>query len=67
VEGVDDPNVLDVRDGISGITETLDVVTETLIMLLLDGLSSRWTLVCALEVLDEHGTHLVPGVDGSFG
>jgi hypothetical protein len=69
VEGVDDPNVLDVQDGISGIAETLDVVTETLIMLLLDGLeglSSRWTLVCALEVLDEHGTHLVPGVDGSF-
>jgi hypothetical protein len=35
------------------------IVLEPLIKLLLDGLqslSSRWTLVCALEVLDEHGT-----------
>jgi hypothetical protein len=69
-EGVDDLNVLDVRDGVPSIAETLDIVTETLIMLLLDGfdgLSSRWTLVCALEVPDEHGTQLVLGVDGSFG
>jgi hypothetical protein len=59
-----------VRDDISGIVETLDVVMETFIMLLLDGLegiSSRWTLVCALEVPIEHVTHLVPRVDGSFG
>jgi hypothetical protein len=52
-----------VRDVISGIEETLDIIMETLIMLLLDGLeglSSRWTLICALEVLDEHGTQLVP-------
>jgi hypothetical protein len=43
---------------------------ETLIMLLFDGpegLDSRWTLICALEVPDEHGTQLVPGVNGSFG
>jgi hypothetical protein len=33
--------------------------SQTLIMLLLDGLQGfggRWTLVCALEVADEHGT-----------
>jgi hypothetical protein len=68
-KGIDDLNVLDVRDGIPGIAEILDVVTETLIMLLLDGLeglSSRWMLLCALKVADEHGTHLVKGVDGSF-
>jgi hypothetical protein len=42
---------------------------ETLIMPLLDGLEGlcgRWTLIGALEVPDEHGTQLVPGVDGSF-
>jgi hypothetical protein len=36
-------------------------------MLLLDGpegLGSRRTLVGALEVSDEHGTQLVPGVNG---
>jgi hypothetical protein len=40
-----------VRDVISGIAETLDMITETLIMLLLDGLEglgSRWTLIGAL-------------------
>jgi hypothetical protein len=39
-------------------------------MLLLDdlqGLSNRWMLVCTLKVPDEHGTQLVPGVDGSLG
>jgi hypothetical protein len=58
-----------VWDSIPGIVEMLEVVLETLIMLLFDGLeglSSRWTLVCALEVLNEHGTQLVPGVDGFF-
>jgi hypothetical protein len=48
----------------------LDIVAKTLIMLLLDGLeglNSRRMLVCALEVPDEHGTQLVPRVDGSFG
>jgi hypothetical protein len=69
-EGIDDLNVLDARGDVPGITETLDIVAETLIMLLLDGLddpSSRWTLICALKVLDEYGTQLVPGVNGSFG
>jgi hypothetical protein len=59
-----------VRGGDPGITEILDIITKTLIMLLLDGLEglgNRWILICALEVPDEHGIHLVPGVNGSFG
>jgi hypothetical protein len=39
----------------------LDIIAETLIMLLLDGLEglgSRQTLIGSLEVLDEHGTQL---------
>jgi hypothetical protein len=66
-EGVNDFDVLDI---VSGIAETLDIITETLIMLLLDGfegLGSRWTLIGALEVPDEHGTQLVPGAIGSLG
>jgi hypothetical protein len=38
-------------------------------MLLLDGVQSfgsRWLLICALQIVDEHGTELVPVVDGSF-
>jgi hypothetical protein len=69
-EGVNDLDVLDVRDVISGNAEMLDIVTETLIMLLLDnleGLTSRRTLIGALKVLDEHGTQLVPAVNGSLG
>jgi hypothetical protein len=69
-EGVNNLDVLDVRDAISGIAETLDIITKTLIMLLLDGLeglNGRWTLIGALEVPDEHGTQLVLGVNGSFG
>jgi hypothetical protein len=65
-EVVDDLDILDVWDSIPGVTETFHVVPEALIMLLSDGLeslSSRWMLVCALEVPDEHGTQLVPGVD----
>jgi hypothetical protein len=68
-KGINDLDVLDVRDVISGIAEMLDIIAETLIMLLLDGLEglgSRRTLIGALEVLDEHGTQLVPGVNGSF-
>jgi hypothetical protein len=60
---------LDIRDVVFGIAETLDIITETLIVLLLDGLEGldgRWTLIGALEVPDEHGTQLVPGVNGSF-
>jgi hypothetical protein len=59
-----------VRDDISGIAETLDIIVETLIMLLLDsleGLDSRRTLIGALEVSDEYGTQLVLGVNGSLG
>jgi hypothetical protein len=58
-EGVDDLNVLDVRDIIPSVEEAFHVVPEALIRLLLNtlqGLYSRWTLVCTLEVPDEHGT-----------
>jgi hypothetical protein len=68
-EGIINLDILDVRDAISGIAETLDVITETLVVLLLDGLEGlggRWTLIGALEVPDEHGTQLIPGVNGSF-
>jgi hypothetical protein len=69
-EGIDDLEVLDVRDGVPRIAEMLDIIMETLIMLLLhglEGLGSRWTLICALKVPDEYGTQLVLGVNGSFG
>jgi hypothetical protein len=59
MEGVDDLNVLDIRDNVPSIAETFHVVSEALIMLLPDGvesLNSRWTLVRALKVSDEHGT-----------
>jgi hypothetical protein len=58
-EGVNNLDVLDVWDAVSDIAEMLDIITETLIVLLLDGLEGlggRWTLIGALEVLDEHGT-----------
>jgi hypothetical protein len=48
----------------------LDIIIETLIMVLLDGhegLGGRWTLIGAPEVPDEHGTQLIPGVNESFG
>jgi hypothetical protein len=69
VKGIDDLDDLDVRNGVPGIAETFHIVPETLIMLLLDGLQSfscRWMLVCTLKIPDEHGTKLVPIVDGSF-
>jgi hypothetical protein len=68
-EGVNNLDVLDVRDAISGIAETLDIIKDTLFMLLLDGLEGiggRSTLKGAPEVSDEHGTQLVPRVNGSF-
>jgi hypothetical protein len=68
-EGIDNLDVLDVRDSIPSIAETFHVVSEAFIMLLLNdlhGLSSRWMLVYTLEVPDEHGTQLVPRVDGSL-
>jgi hypothetical protein len=37
-EGVNNLDVLDVRDVVSGIAETFDIITTTLVMLLLDGL-----------------------------
>jgi hypothetical protein len=58
-EGVDDLNILEVRDSVPGVAKTFHVILEALIMLLPNGLespSSRWTLVRALEVPDEHGT-----------
>jgi hypothetical protein len=58
MEDVNDFDVLDVWDAISGIVETLDIITETLIMLLLnglEGLDNRRTLIGALKVPDEHG------------
>jgi hypothetical protein len=58
-----------VRDGIPGIAKMLDIIVETLIMIMhdgLEGLDSRWTLICALKVPDEYCTQLVPGVNGSF-
>jgi hypothetical protein len=70
MEGVNDLNILYVQDVVSDITETLDIITETLNMLLLDGLEGlgiRRTLLGALEVPDEHGTQLVPRVNGSLG
>jgi hypothetical protein len=69
-EGVNNLDVLDVRNVVSGIAEMLDIITKTLIMLLLDGLESlsgRWALIGDLKVPDEYGTQLVPGVNGSFG
>jgi hypothetical protein len=58
IEIVDDLDVLDIRDSVPSIAEIFHIVQETLIMLLSDGLqslSSRWMLVRALKVLDEHG------------
>jgi hypothetical protein len=57
-KGIDDLDVLDVRDSISGIAETFHVVLETFIMFLSDGLQGlccRQTPVCPLKVPDEHG------------
>jgi hypothetical protein len=68
-ESTDDLDVLDVQGGIPRVAEIFHVVLEALIMFLFDGvqsLSSRWTLVCTLEVLDEHGIELVPSVDRSI-
>jgi hypothetical protein len=69
-KGINILDALDVRAAISGIAEMLDIIMETLIVLLLDGLeglSGRWTFIGALEAPDDHGTQLVPRVNGSFG
>jgi hypothetical protein len=65
-EGVDDLNVLDIRDSVPSIVEMFHIVPKALIMLLSDGLeslSSRWPLIRALKVSDKYGIWLVPGVD----
>jgi hypothetical protein len=70
MEGIDDLNVFDVKNSIPGIAKTFQVISKAFIILLLDGLQSfgsRWPLICALEIADEHGIELVPIVDGSFG
>jgi hypothetical protein len=70
VKGIDDLDVLDVRDSIHGVAEMFHVVLKAFLMLLIDGLqgfSCRWMLVCTMKVPDEHCTKLVPVVDGSFG
>jgi hypothetical protein len=57
-KGIDDLNVLDVQDSIFGVAETFHIIPEALFMLLFDslqGFSSGWMLVCALEVADEYG------------
>jgi hypothetical protein len=62
-KGIDDLNVLDVRDNVPDIAEMFHVVPENLIFLLPDGLHGlccRWALIRALEVPNEHGTYLVP-------
>jgi hypothetical protein len=59
LHGLDDLDVLKVRDNVPGVAEMFHIVLEALIMLLSDGLesiSSRWTLICVLEVPDEHDT-----------
>jgi hypothetical protein len=68
MEGIDDLDVLDIR--VPGISEMFHVVSETLIMLLsngIQGLCCRWMLICAMEVPNEHGTQLIPRNDRSFG
>jgi hypothetical protein len=70
MKGVDDLNVLDIRNSVLSITETFHIVPETLIMLLSDGLQGlccRWTLIRALKVSNEYGTQLIPQSDRYFG
>jgi hypothetical protein len=53
-EGVNNVDVLDVRDAVSGIAETLDIITGTLVVLLLnglEGLGGRWTLIVPWKFL----------------
>jgi hypothetical protein len=38
VKGIDDFDVLDIRDSVPSIAETFHIVSETFIMLLFDGL-----------------------------
>jgi hypothetical protein len=68
-KNVDDLDVLDVRHTVPGVTKTFHVVPKTFIVLMPDGLKGlccRRTLVCAMEVPNEHGAWLVPRSDRSF-
>jgi hypothetical protein len=59
VKDIDDLDVLDVQDSAPSIAEIFHVFPKALVMFLpygLESLHTRWTLVCALEVFDEHGT-----------
>jgi hypothetical protein len=59
MEGIDDLDVLDVRDSVPGVAKIFHVVLDAFIMLLLDGLQDlncRWTLVHTLKVSNEHDT-----------
>jgi hypothetical protein len=59
VEDVDDLDILDIQDSVPSIAEIFHVVSEALILLLLDGLQSLsniWMLIRVLEVPDEHDT-----------
>jgi hypothetical protein len=63
IDGID---VLDIRDSVPSVAETFHVVLKIFIVLLPDGLQGlcyRWTLVCVLEVPNEHDTQLVPRSD----
>jgi hypothetical protein len=56
MEDIDDLDVFDVRDCVSGIAKMFYVVLKTFIMLLPDGLQGlccRWMLVHALEVAND--------------
>jgi hypothetical protein len=59
VKGIDDLDVLDIRGSVPSAAKIFQVVPEDFIMLLshnLQSLSSRWMLIHALEVPDEHDT-----------
>jgi hypothetical protein len=59
MERINDFDVLDVRYSVPIIAKMFPVVLEAFIMLLFDGFQSfntGRTLVCALEVANEHGT-----------
>jgi hypothetical protein len=57
-KGINDLDILYIRDSVPSIVEMFHVVMEVFIMLLLDGLqgfSFRRMFVCTLKVFDEHG------------
>jgi hypothetical protein len=58
-KGIDDPDVLDIRDSIPGFAEIFHIIPKAFIVLLLDGVqgfSCRQMLICALEIADKHDT-----------